>query len=83
LDIATREIVWLEMAFAGQVVQGLDTQNVEAILSKLEAKLSIGNLLKIKAEAQGLVIVETKDADEIYDTTWARNTAAVTGLLVD
>jgi hypothetical protein len=83
LDVATREIIWLEMAFAGQLVQGLDTQNVEAILSKLEAKLSIGNLLKIKAEAQGLTIIDTKDADEIYDTTWARNTAAVTGLLVD
>jgi hypothetical protein len=83
LEVATREIIWLEMAFAGQLVQGLDTQNVEAILSKLEAKLSIGNLLKIKAEAQGLAIIATKDADEIYDTTWARNTAAVTGLLVD
>jgi hypothetical protein len=83
LEVATREIIWLEMAFAGQVVQGLDTQNVEAILDKLDAKLSIGNLLKIKAEAQGLAIIATKDADEIYDTTWARNTAAVTGLLVD
>jgi hypothetical protein len=83
LDVGNREIVWLEMAFAGQVVQGFDARNIEAILDKLDAKLSIGNLLKIKAEAQGLTIIETKDADEIYDTTWARNTAAVTGLLVD
>jgi hypothetical protein len=83
LDVGNREIVWLEMAFAGQVVQGFDARNIEAILDKLDAKLSIGNLLKIKAEAQGLTIIKTKDADEIYDTTWARNTAAVTGLLVD
>ena len=83
LEIATREIIWIEMSFDGQVVYGLDTRNVEAILSKLDAKLNIGNLLKIKAEAQGLTIIETPDADEIYDMAWARNTAAVTSLLVD
>jgi hypothetical protein len=83
LEVATREIIWLEMPFSGQVVQGLDTKNVIALLSKLNAKLSIGNLLKIKAEAQNLTIIETNDADEVYDMTWAGNTALVTKLLVD
>jgi hypothetical protein len=83
LEVATREIIWLEMPFSGQVVQGLDVDNVKALLNKLDAKLSIGNLLKIKAEAQGLTIIETKDADEIYDIKWAGNTALVTKLLVD
>ena len=83
LEVATREIIWLEMPFSGQVVQGLDTKNVEALLSKLDAKLSIGNLLKIKAEAQGLTIIETADADEVYDMKWAGNTALVTKLLID
>jgi hypothetical protein len=83
LDVATREIVWLEMPFSGQTVQSLDVKNVEALLSKLSAKLSIGNLLAIKAEAQGLQLVETAEADEVYDVKWASNAALVTQLLVD
>ena len=83
LEVATREIIWLEMPFSGQLVQGLDVKSVTTLLSKLNAKLSVGNLLKIKAEAQGLTLVETPDADEIYDLTWAANTALVTKLLVD
>ncbi len=83
LEVATREIIWLEMPFGGQVVQGLDIKNVKALLGKLNAKLSIGNLLAIKAEAQGLKLVETAEADEVYDLKWASNTALVTQLLVD
>jgi hypothetical protein len=83
LEVAKREIMWLEMPFAGQIVQGLNIKGVESLLAKLNSKLSVGNLLKIKAEAQNLQIVETADADEIYDRIWGSNTAAVTKLLVD
>lgn len=83
LDIATNEIIWLEMPFAGQVVQNLNEKAVKGLLAKLEAKLSVGNLLKVKAEAQGLTIVETADADEAYTSEWAMDVAAVTQLLVD
>ncbi len=83
LDIAKKEIIWLEMTFGGQVVQGLDYKGVKALLSKLSSKLNIGNLLVLKAEAQGLEIVETTVADEVYDTQWAINSAAVTQLLID
>jgi hypothetical protein len=83
LEMATREIIWLEMPFSGQIVQGLDVRGVKALLSKLTAKLSIGNLLAIKAEAQGLKLVETAEADEVYDVNWAMNAALVTQLLVD
>lgn len=87
LDVQKNEIIWLEMPFDGQVIQQLDTRNIEAILAKLESKISIGSLLKIKAEAQNLQILEsiseTETADEIYDQAWAINTAAVTKLLVD
>ena len=55
---------------------------VQALLAKLSSKLSIGRLLRLKAEAQGLLLEETPDADEVYTATWARNTAAVTQLLV-
>lgn len=83
LDVAKREIVWLEMTFGGQVVQGLDYKGVQALLAKLSSKLNIGSLLTIKAKAQKLQIVDSLDADEVYDQKWAINAAAVTQLLVD
>jgi hypothetical protein len=83
LDVAAKEVVWLEMPFGGQVVQGMDIRNIEAMLKKLDSKLSIGNLLTIKAKAQGLELAETADADEAYTQQWATNAAAVTRLLVD
>ncbi|AII54297.1 prokaryotic RING finger family 4 [Hymenobacter sp. APR13] len=83
LDVAQREIVWLEMSFQGQLVQNLNVGGVQTLLRKLESKLSIGQLLAVKARAQNLQVVETTEADEVYSTTWARNTAAVTQLLVD
>jgi hypothetical protein len=83
LDVAKREIVWLEMTFGGQVVQGLDFKGVQALLAKLNSKLNIGRLLQLKAEAQGLTIVENEIADEVYNAQWAMNAAAVTQLLID
>jgi hypothetical protein len=83
LDVAKREIVWLEMTFGGQVVQGLDFKGVQALLAKLNSKLNIGKLLQLKAEAQGLTIIENENADEVYNAQWAMNVAAVTQLLID
>ncbi len=83
LDVNSREIIWVEMPFSGQLVQNLDARNMVALLRKLEAKLSIGQLLQLKAEAQRLQRVETAEADENYTREWAANTAAVTQLLVD
>ena len=84
LEVAQREIVWMELPFGGQTVLGLSKAGVEAMLRKLGAKLSIGNLLKMKAEAQGARLLETQEgepADEVYTMAWARNAAAVTQLL--
>lgn len=83
LDVAKREIIWLEMTFGGQVVGGLDFKGVQALLSKLSSKLNIGSLLQLKAEAQGLTITQDQNADEVYDAKWAINAAAVTQLLID
>jgi hypothetical protein len=83
LDIDAKQIVWLELPFQGQVVQQLDVKSIIALLAKLNAKLSVGNLLKIKALAQNLTLVETDDADEKYTMQWAMNAAAVTKLLID
>jgi hypothetical protein len=83
LDVDTREIIWLEVPFEGQVVHYLDVKNVNNMLGKLNSKLSIGNLLKIKALSQNLTLIETPNADEVYDMQWAMNAAAVTQLLID
>lgn len=83
LEVATREIIWLEMPFGGQIVANMDAKNVEALIAKLKSKTTIGNLLEIKAQAQNIDIVETENADESYTMQWAMNTAVVTKLLID
>ncbi|MEL6863744.1 MAG: hypothetical protein AAFP19_04960, partial [Bacteroidota bacterium] len=84
LDVQARQIIWLEMNFAGQTVQKLDVKAVESLLAKLSSKMNIGHLLLLKAEAQQLeVVTAPEQADEVYDMKWAMNTAAVTQLFVD
>ena len=59
------------MPFQGQVANDLSLSTVKALLSKLSAKTTIGNLLTLKAEAQGLQVVSDKAlADEVYDRQW-------------
>ena len=83
LDVAKREIIWLEMPFTAQTLRGADSESVEALLHKLESKLSIGQLLAMKTEAQHLIVVENADeADEVYTYEWALNPAEVTKLLI-
>ena len=82
LDVAKREIIWLEMPFTSQTLCGADSTSIEALLNKLEAKLSVGELLEMKAKAQNLVTAETaEEADEAYTYEWALNPADVTKLL--
>lgn len=82
LDVSKREIIWLEMPFTSQTIKGADSASVMALLHRLEKKLSIGQLLEIKAVAQHLEKVETKEAaDETFTYEWALNPAEVTQLL--
>ena len=82
LDVAKREIIWLEMPFTSQTLRGADSASIEALLHKLQSKLSVGGLLDLKAQGQGLVAVEkAEDADEAYTYEWALNPAEVTQLL--
>ncbi|SJZ79107.1 hypothetical protein SAMN04488128_1011609 [Chitinophaga eiseniae] len=83
LDVAARNIIWLEMPYEGQVVQQLNGNNVAGLLKKLEQKLTIGQLLEMKAAAQQLQLADTAGADEVYTAQWAMDTAAVTRLFVD
>ena len=82
LDVAKHEIIWLEMPFTSQTLRGANSEAIEALLHKLEAKLSIGQLLDMKAKAQNLIVVENvEDADEAYTYEWALNPVDVTKLL--
>ena len=74
LDVQKEEIIWLELAFGGQNIKTLDADTVMTLLNKLKAKMKIGDLLQIKAQAQEMEIVDSKDkADEVYDEGWRWN----------
>lgn len=81
LDVAKREIIWLEMAFTAQTIHNADSGSIGALLHRLEEKMSVGELLDLKARAQNLTVVESdKDADEAYTYEWALNPAEVSSL---
>lgn len=82
LNVAKREIIWLEMSFTAQTLAYANQEAIEALLRQLLDKLTIGELLDAKAEAQNLKRVDTPEfADEAYTMEWALNPAAVTQLL--
>ncbi len=82
LNVRKREIVWLEMPLDGRTVQSISPETVEAFLRRLQAKPTIGQMLALRAEAQGLTVVgRADDADEVFTIQWARNTAQVSQLL--
>ena len=66
----------------GQTLRSLSTLNIEAMLDRLKKKLKLGELLKMKADAQGLEVVQsTSLADEQYTYEWALNPTEVNKLL--
>lgn len=82
LDVEKSEIIWLEMPFTSQTIDGMDSTSIEALLRKLEAKVSVGELLDMKLKAQNLQLASTaEEADEAYTYEWALNPAEVTKLL--
>lgn len=62
MKVKEREIVWLEIPFGGQTILSLDAKTIAQYLDKLEAKTTIGELLTIKAQAQGLKLTDTPEA---------------------
>ena len=83
LDVEKREIIWLEIPFDGQTVLSVNPQTIEDYLYQLSLKPTIGQVLKTKADAQYLRLVDTADgADEAYTLEWAHNTAEVSRLLL-
>ena len=83
LDVASREITWLEMPFDGQTILGINPQSVDTYLRRLKAKPTIGEVLRIMADAQGLTIVDDPaHADQSYTMLWAQDAAQVSRLLL-
>lgn len=84
LDVKNREIVWLEMPFGGQIAQNMDMKATLGLLDKMKNKLKIADVLRLKAEIQGLRIVTNKEfADEVYDVNWAMNVTEVNALFLE
>lgn len=82
LDVAQRQIIWLEMPFTAQTIGGANAKSIQALFNKLANKITVGQLLTLKAEAQGLTLVDTADeADEAYTYDWVLNPAEVTRML--
>ncbi len=71
LDVCHSVIIWLEMPFLGQHIGNLSIKNVETLLKKLEAKTTIGRLLKLRADVQNLNITTREEAEEVFDLKWA------------
>ncbi len=79
-----RQITWLEMPFTSQVVTKMDTSALGSLLRRLKNKLKVGELLQLKAQAQGLTLTDNlEEADEKlrYTYTWALDASAVSKLL--
>ena len=84
LLVESREILWLEMPQDGQTLCSLHDETVEAFIDRLSRKIKVGSMLRLKAQAQGMVLVERpEEADECYDYEWALNPAAVAGVLLE
>ncbi len=82
LEVEKRQIIWLEMPFMSRSIYGLDHTMVRSLLERLSRKLSIGRLLEMKADAQGLTRTATPEsATESYTYEWALNPSAVASLL--
>ena len=83
LEVPQGIITWLEMPFTGQTVRALNFATLRSLMARLRAKPTIGRLLTLKAQAQGLTPVNTPDeATEAYTYRWAQDAAAVATLLL-
>lgn len=86
LDLAKRQIIWLEQQSNSQTVMGLDAAGVSDYLSRLSNKISVGRALRAMADARGWEIVPETDASvpdvTVFDSSWAADLPAVTSLLL-
>ncbi|HPZ87312.1 MAG TPA: hypothetical protein PLQ32_04360 [Flavihumibacter sp.] len=82
LDVQAAVITWLEMDFQGQVAQQLHLTGIETLLRKLRSRISVGQLLTLKASAQQMTQLPIDQADEVYDAACAKDAAKLSALLL-
>ncbi len=81
LDISRRSIAWLEMADNGQIARNIDINKVKALMDKLSQRMSIGQLLLLRAEALGQRRIDSPaEGAEVFRATPA-DIAHVAGFL--
>lgn len=69
LDIASRQIMWLEMSANTQNLAQFDLRTVNALCHKLRSRMSVGTFLTIMAIAQQRAIAPAAEqAETVYDT---------------
>ncbi len=69
LDVASRQIMWLEMSANTQNLAQFDLRTVNALCLKLRSRMSIGTFLSIMAAAQQRpVVAMAEDAETVYDS---------------
>lgn len=82
LDVNSSEIVWLEIPNSNQGLFRVNHKAVINFMLALELKTKIGEVLDIKADAQGLTRVDCpEEADEAYTCEWALDSAKVSQIL--
>lgn len=81
LDISRRSIAWLEMADNGQIARNIDINKVKALMDKLSQRMSIGQLLLLRAEGLGQRRIDSPaEGAEVFRATPA-DIAHVAGFL--
>lgn len=83
LRVDTRDILWLEMPFYGQLAVGMSFKTLDTLVNKLEARTKIGELLTIRAQEQKATVTDDPNkADVKFDYLWVLDTAKVSSYLL-
>lgn len=83
LDVEKRQVTWLEYPFPGQNINDADADSINLLLQRLESKMKIGELLRLRADALGQQLAaKPEEADETYTLDWASNPANPAELLL-
>lgn len=67
LEVERRRIIWLEMPMSGRLALSLSPEALKDVLRRLHSRISIGELLALKAEAWNMKRTDNpKKADRIF-----------------
>ena len=61
LALETRKIMWTELANKNRTLYEVDMDSIQALYSRLSGKMSIGELIALRAAALGQPLADTPD----------------------